>query len=81
MGKNYWTEDQLIVALNLYWQIPYNKISGSSNPTIKHYASILNRTSGALAYKLMNFTSLDDERQKKGNKGKSSYSNLDKILG
>lgn len=62
MRKDVWTREQLIVALNLYWQIPYNKISGSSNPIIKEVALFIGRTPAALAYKLMNFTSLDSER-------------------
>lgn len=80
MRKDVWTREQLIVALNLYWQIPYNKISGSSNPIIKEVALFIGRTPAALAYKLMNFTSLDSERQIKGNKGKSSAGSGDKII-
>jgi putative restriction endonuclease len=80
MRKDIWTREQLIVALNLYWQIPYNKISGSSNTIIKEISSLIGRTPAALAYKLMNFTSLDPERQGKGNKGKSSAGSGDKII-
>lgn len=80
MRKDVWTREQLIVALNLYWQIPYNKISGSSNLIIKEVSSFIGRTPAALAYKLMNFTSLDPERQGKGNKGKSGAGSGDKII-
>jgi putative restriction endonuclease len=80
MAKDIWTREQLIVALNLYWKIPYNKISGSSNSQIKEVSKTLERTPAALAYKLMNFTSLDPERQGKGNKGKSSAGSGDKII-
>ncbi len=78
--KDNWDREQLIIALNLYWKIPYNKISGSSNSVIKQMASIIGRTPAALAYKLMNFTSLDAEKQKIGNKGKSAASSLDKDI-
>ncbi len=78
MTRDNWNREQLIVALNLYWKIPYNKISGSSNSLIQQIAPIINRTPAALAYKLMNFTSLDDEKQKIGNKGKSAASSSDK---
>jgi putative restriction endonuclease len=71
MANDIWSKEQLTVALNLYWKIPYNKISGSSNKLIQEIAPLLQRTPAALAYKLMNFTSLDPERQGKGNKGKS----------
>ena len=79
-AKDNWNREELIVALNLYWKIPYNKISGNSNSVIKVIASIIDRTPAALAYKLMNFTSLDSEKQKIGNKGKSAASLLDKEI-
>jgi len=80
MARDNWNREQLIVALNIYWKIPYNKISGSSNNMIKEIAPIINRTPAALAYKLMNFTSLDSEKQKIGNKGKSAASSSDKEI-
>lgn len=80
MARDNWNREQLIVALNLYWKIPYNKISGSSNSLIQQIAPLINRTPAALAYKLMNFTSLDAEKQKIGNKGKSAASSSDKEI-
>ncbi len=80
MARDNWNRKQLIVALNLYWKIPYNKISGSSNSVIKQIAPIIDRTPAALAYKLMNFASLDAEKQKIGNKGKSAASSSDKEI-
>jgi hypothetical protein len=38
-ARDSWNREQLIVALNLYWKIPYNKISGSSNSVIKQVES------------------------------------------
>jgi putative restriction endonuclease len=80
MARDNWSREQLIVALNIYWKIPYNKISGSSNNLIKLIAPIINRSPAALAYKLMNFTSLDSEKQKIGNKGKSAASLSDQEI-
>lgn len=80
MARDNWNREQLIVALNIYWKIPYNKISGSSNNLIKEIATTINRTPAALAYKLMNFTSLDSEKQKIGNKGKNAASSSDKEI-
>lgn len=80
MARENWTREQLIVALNLYWKIPYNKISGSSNSVIQQIAVVIGRKPAALAFKLMNFTSLDAEKQKIGNKGKSAASLSDKII-
>ena len=70
MREDLWNRNQLILALNLYWKTPYNKISGSSNEEIKKLALIIGKTPAALAYMLMNFTFLDKERQDKGEKGK-----------
>lgn len=80
MARDNWNREQLIVALNLYWKIPYNKISGSTNSLIQQIAPIISRKPSALAYKLMNFTSLDSEKQKIGNKGKSAASSSDKEI-
>ncbi len=77
---NLWAKDELIIALNLYWKIPYNKISGTSNKQILQYSKLLNRSPASIAFKLMNFTSLDSERQKSGNKGKQSASKLDRLV-
>jgi len=80
MRKDIWQDDELTVALNLYWKIPYNKISGTSNKEIKEVAGLIGRKPGALAFKLMNFTSLDPERQSKGNKGKDGAGKRDSII-
>ena len=68
--KDLWTKEQLILALNLYWKTPYNKISGSSNEQIKELAPIIGKSPAAVAFMLMNFTALDKERQDDGKKGK-----------
>jgi putative restriction endonuclease len=70
MRSDLWTREQLILALNLYWKIPYNKISGSSNEDIKQIAPLIGKTPAAVAFMLMNFTALDKERQDEGKKGK-----------
>lgn len=75
-----WTKKELIVVLNLYWKIPYNKISGTSNSQIKEMAKIIGRTPASIAYKLMNFTIFDQERQKKGNMGKEGAGKLDETV-
>jgi putative restriction endonuclease len=72
-----WTREQTIVALSLYWRIPYNQISGTSNRLIQETASIIGKTPGALAFKLMNLSSLDESRN---HKGKSNASKLDHAI-
>ena len=70
MRNDLWNRNQLILALNLYWKTPYNKISGSSNEEIKELAPIIGKSPAAVAFMLMNFTALDKERQDELKKGK-----------
>jgi len=60
-----WTEQQDIIALFLYTQLPSGKWD-ENNPTIKEYASLLNRTPAALVFKLGNLRSLDKAHTSKG---------------
>jgi len=53
-----WTRLQLLVAFNLYCQMPFGKLH-SRNPEIIKYAGLIGRTSSALAMKLSNIASLD----------------------
>lgn len=77
MERQAWTREQTIVALSLYWRIPYNQISGTSNHLIEETAFVIGKTPGALAFKLMNLSSLDESRN---NKGKSNASKLDQAI-
>lgn len=53
-----WTREELILAFNLYFKIPYGQFNNRNKKVIE-LAKILGRTSGAVAYKLVNFVSLD----------------------
>jgi hypothetical protein len=53
-----WSRKELIVAFNLYCQLPFGKIH-SRNPLIIRVAKNLERTSSSLAMKMLNFASLD----------------------
>lgn len=72
-----WTRDELILAFNLYTKIEFGKMH-SRNPEIIQLAKILNRTPGSIAFKLVNFASLDPGLKKRGIKGASHSSSLDK---
>ncbi len=60
-----WTREELIIAINLYFKIPFGKLH-SRNPQIIKLAELLNRTPGSIAYKLVNFASLDPTLKQKG---------------
>lgn len=68
-----WTRDELLLAINLYCKTPFGKIH-ISNPDILLLAEYLNRTPGAVSWKLANFASIDP---KLSQKGASNVSKLD----
>jgi len=76
-GQKLWTRDELIVAVNLYCKLPFGKLH-ASNPNIIDLAKLLGRTANAVAYKLVNFASLDPSLRARGIKGAANVSKLDK---
>ena len=74
--QNNWTRDELILAINLYCKTPFGKIH-IRNPQIIELAELLNRTPGAVSYKLANFASIDPSLDRKG---ASNVSKLDIIV-
>jgi putative restriction endonuclease len=78
-GQRPWTRDELILAINLYCKLPFGKLH-QRNPEIIHLASLLDRTAGSVAYKLVNFASLDPSLQQRGIKGAVNASRLDREI-
>lgn len=76
-GQRLWTKDELILAINLYSKIEFGKMH-SRNPQIIKLAKLINRTPGSVAFKLVNFASLDPALKKRGIKGASHTGGLDK---
>lgn len=74
-----WTREELIVAFNLYCKIPFGKIN-SNNPLIKQLAEAIGRTPSAVAWKLVNFASLDPSLIERGVKGATNGGKLDKLI-
>ena len=74
-----WTYQQLLVAFNLYCQMPFGKMH-SRNPEIIKYAELIGRTPSALAMKLTNIASLDPAITSTGRKGLQGASAADKIM-
>jgi len=74
-----WTRDELIVAFNLYCKIEFSKIHYSHH-LIKKLAKAINRTPSAVAWKLVNFASLDPSLAQRGIKGARNIGKLDKII-
>jgi putative restriction endonuclease len=79
VGQKLWTREELILAINLYCKTPFGRLH-QLNPEVIKLAHLLGRKPGAVAYKLVNFASLDLSLQARGIKGASNASNLDKEI-
>jgi len=72
-----WSRRELIIAFNLYCQLPFGKIH-SRNPIIVQVAKQLNRTPSSVAMKMLNFASLDPMIIDSGRHGLGNASNADR---
>ena len=87
---NLWTREQLIMALNVYFKIPFKDVK-ESHPLIQKYAPLIGRTPTALKMKIGNFGRLDPTLKAKDITGlghgstaeepiwKEFWGNLDKL--
>lgn len=57
-GRDPWTREQLLLALNLYYRIPFGK-QDQRTPEVIALAKVIGRTPSAVAMKLNNFTAID----------------------
>ncbi|WP_042719862.1 HNH endonuclease [Flavobacterium sp. B17] len=78
-GQRLWTRDELILAINLYCKLPFGRLH-RLNPEIIDLSILLNRTPNSVAYKLVNFASLDPSLKERGIKGAVNTSKLDKEI-
>ena len=79
MANNGWTRNQLLIAFNLYCQMPFGKMH-YRNPEIIKYAQMIGRTSSALAMKLVNIASLDPAITSTGRSGLKGASASDRSM-
>lgn len=79
LARSGWTRQQLLMAFNLYCQMPFGKMH-SRNPEIIKYAKLIGRTPSALAMKLTNIASLDPAITSTGRKGLEGASTADKAM-
>lgn len=78
-GQKLWSREELILAINLYCKLPFGRLH-NSNPQVIRLAELIGRTPSSVAYKLVNFASLDPSLKKRGIKGASNASKLDKVI-
>jgi hypothetical protein len=79
MVTGLWTKDQVKLAFHLYCQIPYGRIYGR-NPEIMALAKVIDRTSDAVAMKMLNIASLDPAITSTGRSGLGNASALDRAV-
>lgn len=56
--RNLWTRDEYILALNLYYKLPFGQLS-QTNKNVQELAKLIGRTNGAVAMRLTNFAACD----------------------
>ena len=78
-AKGNWTREQLKLAFHFYCQTPFGKLD-SRNKKVVELATLVGRTPGALAMKLVNFASLDPVIVASGRVGLSNASTLDREI-
>lgn len=78
-GQKLWTREELILTINLYCKLPFGRLH-RNNPEVIHLSNLIGRTPNSVAFKLVNFASLDPSLQARGIKGASNVSNLDKEI-
>jgi putative restriction endonuclease len=78
-GQKLWTREELILAINLYCRTPFGKLD-ARNPDVIGLANVIGRTANSVAFKLVNFASLDPSLKARGIKGASNASKLDAII-
>lgn len=76
-GQRLWTKDELILVINLYCKLPFGRLH-KLNPDVIDLAASINRTPSSVAYKLVNFASLDPSLKIRGIQGAKNSSKLDK---
>ena len=65
LERKLWKRNELIVAFNLYCKIPFSKIN-YKHPSIAQLAKVIDRTTSAVAWKLVNFATLDESLRQRG---------------
>lgn len=76
-ARKRWSEEETLLALYLYFQLPFGKLH-SGNPEIQTLATAIDRSNSSVAMKLCNFASLDPKITESGRKGLDGASKLDR---
>ena len=78
-GQKLWTRAELVLAINLYCKLPFGKLH-ARNPEVIKLSRLIDRSANSVAFKLVNFASLDPSLKARGIKGATNVSTLDKEI-
>lgn len=79
MERRNWTREELILAFNLYCKIPFGKYNQRTSE-VQQLAKLIGRTPSSIAFKLVNFASLDPYHKNRGVSGMKNAGKLDKKI-
>lgn len=79
MTRNIWSYNETLLAFNLYCKTSFGRIH-YRNPDIINLAEIIGRTPSSVAMKMANLASFDPELQKRGIKGLSNSSKIEREI-
>lgn len=71
MARRLWTREELILALSVYFQLPFGRLNHTT-PEVKELARILGRSENSAALRLVNFAACDPYIINSGRTGMTS---------
>lgn len=77
MAKKLWTDDEMILALDLYFKLPFGRLNRAT-PEVKRLAELIGRTDSSVALRLVNYAACDPYIRETGRTGMTS--GIDKCM-
>ena len=77
MAKNLWTDEEMILALDLYFKLPFGRLNRTT-PEVKELAALIGRTNNSVALRLVNYAACDPYIRNTGRTGMTS--GMDKCM-
>lgn len=77
MPRRLWTDDEMILALDLYFKLPFGRLN-STTPEVMELATLIGRTNNSVALRLVNYAACDPYIISSGRTGMTS--GIDKCM-
>lgn len=71
MARNLWTDEEMILALDLYFKLPFGRLNRTT-PEVKELAALIGRTNNSVALRLVNYAACDPYIRNSGRTGMTS---------